>query len=390
MLSLVLYAVANGAGHGVGHECDKTGATTLKMKWDEFASEWGMYTIDGCDGVAPKLKLSAGKTYTFEQYDVTNWYHPVGFAYIAGGAHTECKQGDGTLGECPELGGEEPETTIQYYVDGDAITDDESLFGLDAYEPLFFNEQGNWAEQKFKVTLKIPSDATYTKIYYFCHIHMGMSAEIVIDGTAGGNVLHPGALGKETEASALAIFDDIVAGHQATLSDFDKSCGSHNTLGELYDNNEACMHKHFLCGDGEKDEFNKCLEAIDCQMHVNMAVGTPTGVSKFATFARQMISHHENAVAMAKALSKHMSPSDFKGIDNEDQDMDWAKGLIRSIINVQNHQIHAMRNWLDSNPDLAKEQTSCYETNPIKVKLDDGAPDALAGGAWLLLALLIQ
>ena len=59
-------------------------------------------------------------------------YHPVGFSYIAGGAHTECKDGDGGLGECPELGGEEPSTTIQYYVDGVAVTDDESGFGLDA------------------------------------------------------------------------------------------------------------------------------------------------------------------------------------------------------------------------------------------------------------------
>jgi hypothetical protein len=63
MLSLLLLPAALGAGHGVGHECDKTGTgeITLKMKWDEFASEWGMYTIDGCDGVSPQLKLSADR-----------------------------------------------------------------------------------------------------------------------------------------------------------------------------------------------------------------------------------------------------------------------------------------------------------------------------------------
>ena len=109
-------------------------------------------------------------------------YHPVGFAYIAGGAHAECKQDSaGTLGECPELGGETP-TTIQYMVDGAAVTSDESGFGLDAYEPLFFNSQDWWGEKNtanaFKVTLTIPTTATYTKIYYFCHIHAGMSAEI--------------------------------------------------------------------------------------------------------------------------------------------------------------------------------------------------------------------
>merc|ERR1719399_1737086 len=103
-----------------GAECEFTPAdTTLKLKWNPFVSEWGGYTVDGCTGVNPKLKLAAGTTYTFDQSDGTNWYHPVGFAYIAGGAHTECKQDQaGNLDECPELGGETPATTIQYYVDG--------------------------------------------------------------------------------------------------------------------------------------------------------------------------------------------------------------------------------------------------------------------------------
>ena len=59
-------------------------------------------------------------------------YHPVGFSYIAGGAHAECKDENGEVGECPELGGEDPSSTIQYYVDDVAVTDDESGFGLDA------------------------------------------------------------------------------------------------------------------------------------------------------------------------------------------------------------------------------------------------------------------
>ena len=118
-----------------GAECTPTGET-LKLKWNPFVSEWGGYTVDGCNGVNPKLKLTAGTTYTFDQSDATNWcarhsssqyqhnarffarsppltpqdttirYHPVGFAYIAGGAHTECKDAAGVAGECPELGGE--------------------------------------------------------------------------------------------------------------------------------------------------------------------------------------------------------------------------------------------------------------------------------------------
>ena len=104
-------------------------------------------------------------------------------------------------------------------------------------------------------------------------------------------------------------------------------------------------------------------------MHMDMAVHVPDGSSKFATFARQMIPHHANAVAMAKVrarqttgcarlvvayfeeasnptwvlfsngdtaevLSKHMEAKDFPAAGTEDQDMDWAKGLVRSIVNV--------------------------------------------------------
>merc|ERR1719157_480307 len=104
-----------------GTPCTPT-ATTLKMKWNAYASEWGAYTIDGCTGVNPKLSLVAGTEYTFDQSDASNWYHPVGFSYIAGGAHTSCKDKAGAAGECPELGGEAAGTTIQYYVDGVADT----------------------------------------------------------------------------------------------------------------------------------------------------------------------------------------------------------------------------------------------------------------------------
>ena len=132
-----MIAVISGVALGSimsGMECTPSG-TTLSTKWDPYASEWGAYTIDGCTGVNPKLMLNAGTTYTFDQSDASNWYHPIGFAYIAGGAHMQCKQdAAGTLGECPELGGETPSTTIQYMVDGAAVTSDESGYGLDAYE----------------------------------------------------------------------------------------------------------------------------------------------------------------------------------------------------------------------------------------------------------------
>ena len=43
----------------------------------------------------------------------------------------QCKQdAAGTLDECPELGGETAGTTIQYKVDGAAVTSDESRWNF--------------------------------------------------------------------------------------------------------------------------------------------------------------------------------------------------------------------------------------------------------------------
>jgi hypothetical protein len=334
------------------------------MKWNPHASEWGAYTITGCDGVNPKLMLAAGTEYTFDQSDASNWYHPVGFAYIAGGAHTECKDAAGDLGECPELGGEAAGSTIQYYVNGNAVTDDESEFGLDAYEPLFFNSQDWWGKKNeanpYKVTLLIPADAAYTKIYYFCHIHAGMSAEIEITGSTGQpNTLNPDMLGGETQASALAIFDDIVSGHQEPISSHDQACGTYNTYAA--DTKSSCKNSHFLCGDGADGAYETCLEAIDCKMHHDMAVEVPAGASKFATFARQMIAHHQNAVSMAKSLIKFHTPADYPAAGTEDQDQEFAEGLARNIINVQNAQIQELAGWLDTNPGLAGQSRDCYD-----------------------------
>ena len=292
-------------------------------------------------------------------------YHPVGFAYVAGGAHTSCKDADGVAGECPELGGESGGTTLQYYVGGAAVTSDESGFGLDAYEPLFFNSQDYWGEQNtanaFQVTLTIPADASYTRIYYFCHIHAGMSAEIEIVGStaAATTTLNAAVLGSETQASALAIFAGIVSAEQTPLSEFDATCGTHAS--SLFASHSTCADKTFLCGAGASGTYETCLQAIDCQMHHDMAVSVPsTSTSKFATFARQMIPHHQNAVAMAKVLATHHAASDYPAAGTEDQDMAWATSLIHDIINVQNFQIQAMQGWLGDNAALAEADENCY------------------------------
>jgi plastocyanin len=341
-----------------GEAC--TPGPQVELKWNAHASEWGAYEITGCEGVNPKLLIAAGQEYTFDQSHASNWYHPIGFAYIAGGAHTECVDGDGAMGECPELGGEDAGTTIQYYVDDVPVISDESGFGLDAYEPLFFNSQDHWGESAFKVTLNIPTSAPFTKIYYFCHIHAGMSAEIEITGSAGGNILNPAVLGRETEASALAIFDGIQAADQKSVSTHDQACGTYNTFAE--DTKSSCKNSHFLCGDGAGGAYETCLEAIDCKMHHDMAISVEAGASKFATFARQMIPHHQNAVSMAKSLIKFHTAADYANAGAaEDDDHAAAENLARNIINVQNAQIQMLAGWLDANPDLAGTSHKCYD-----------------------------
>ena len=300
-------------------------------------------------------------------------YHPIGFAYIAGGAHTSCKDVAGVADECPEL----DENTIQYYIDDVAVKDanlpGSGPFGLDAYEPAFFNSQDDWGAKTFKATLTIPADATYTKAYYFCHIHAGMSAEIEITGSTATTktVIDAAHLGGETEATALAIFTGIQESEQKAIAAFDEACGTYDaTTFDPDSTHSTCSGKNFLCGAGASDTYANCLKAIDCKMHHDMAVSVPsTSTSKFATFARQMIPHHQNAVAMTKVLTKHHTAADYPVAGTEDQDQAWAEGLARGIISVQNHQIQQMSAWLEANAELAGVSEKCYD---IKDSSDSG------------------
>lgn len=305
------------------------------MKWNPYASATGQYEIVGCEGAAPQLVLKAGETYTFLQTDSSNWYHPVGFAFEAGGALNSC----GDEEECPEV-----EEGLQYYVDGVAKTEDESGFGLDAYEPLFFYPEESWADECGEggcyAELTVPSNST--KIYYFCHIHKGMSAEIVIDGAS------PDA--KDPEYPELFV-------KVQPRSDFDRVCGTWDSE-PFSQEHPTCKGKTFLCGETDTT-FAECFEAIDCQMHNNMAVEMVD--NKIANFVRQMIPHHENAVAMSKVL---MSKMDLDKDASGNQDVfDEFTLLARSIINEQNSQIVAMRAWLEGYEAAKKEETElCYPT----------------------------
>ena len=50
--------------------------------------------------------------------------------------------------------------------------------------------------------------------------------------------------------------------------------------------------------------------------------------------SHQIVLSLEFASLISQVLSKHMEAKDFPEAGTEDQDMDWAKGLVRSIVNV--------------------------------------------------------
>jgi hypothetical protein len=78
-------------------------ATNLCMKLNVFASETGYYEFEGKSGSSPDLTVEIGTTYTFDQSDASNWYHPVGFAYEPDGAHGATWGG----AELPEIEGQD-------------------------------------------------------------------------------------------------------------------------------------------------------------------------------------------------------------------------------------------------------------------------------------------
>lgn len=50
----------------------------------------GYFTFAECPGmITPTIGIEVGESYTFVQNDITNWMHPMGFAYGPHGAHAD-------------------------------------------------------------------------------------------------------------------------------------------------------------------------------------------------------------------------------------------------------------------------------------------------------------
>ena len=151
-------ATHNGAAlsaESVGSHCESTlGATSLEIEGVAFApgkgpdvagciptartycatinihaGPTGLYMFEGIEGVSPTIEVKLGETLSFDQRHVSNWFHPLGFAYEPDGAHGSTWGG----AELPEVEGA---GELQYYIDGVVPTcDDAGDTGLDCYEP---------------------------------------------------------------------------------------------------------------------------------------------------------------------------------------------------------------------------------------------------------------
>lgn len=334
---------------------EDSGDVIIKTKVDVHAGPTGYYTFDGLDGPSPDINVKVGQTLVFEQHDVTNWYHPLGFAFYPDGAHGETWGGD-ERAEVEEL------DQIQYYKNGERACTAADDFGLDCYEPEFFFPRGDfWEQNAYRVELTITPELADAAIggvlYYFCHIHSKMSGKIVIHDESGSRVAGTG-----TEQDLYPT---------PTLEPADQACGTFGITPFAPTQANAC-DQNFLCGTLDTT-YEVCLQAIDCQMNQEMKVaGFDTHADPLVTFCQQMIPHHTNAVNMAKAFLTTSSSGYVSATESEE--------MLTTIINTQNAQIHRMRNFLAAHEDYSLEYTAesvgnhCPDDAAVADAATTGAP----------------
>jgi len=323
---------------------------TYTMKLD-MTSEIAYYTIEECgDRVNPTIAMIVGKTYNFVQEDRSNYYHPVGFAYLPDGAHDgvdELEPGikpAGSSSTCDEtMSCPAPmyflnEKYLGKYsnlmMDGvPAPTEGLDDFGLDAYEPLFFHPIADWTDKGiFSVKLKFDVYDFEKDIFYFCHIHQFMSGRIkLLDEDR--NQLQPFAS------------DPPINYTYDMPGPFDKMCGTYG-LDDFQLPNTQC-YPTYTCNvptDPDIKNFADCIDAMDCAMTVGMTTGASAG-SKVALFINQMIPHHQNAINMAKALLKtgKVQCADL----TEETDGCALEAILWEIIGNQSFQIQQMKGVAD-------------------------------------------
>jgi hypothetical protein len=185
---LLLPSLASGSANG-GEQGTSTSTTTtticsppsktftVKLNFGE--GELGYYEFDECEGHSPTIGLVVGETYTFVQGDVSNWYHPLGFAYGPDGAHDDQDEFEKGISrtsnsscitdmKCP---------APQYKRNGEFLANASvpEDFGLDAYEPLFFYPLLDWMDMgTFSIDVTFDDATIRQDAFYFCHVRTVM------------------------------------------------------------------------------------------------------------------------------------------------------------------------------------------------------------------------
>jgi len=317
---------------------------TAKINY--FAGELGYYEFEECPelGPNPTLGMEKGTSYIFNQADVSNWMHPLGFAYFAGGAHfgvDELEAGIAPPGSnspcadtltCPAPMYSMAEEYQGVYSNNEKIhpvTSGEDDFGLDFIEGLYYRPLGDWVGYgEFTVSLLFDVENFDGDMFYFCHIHSGMSGRIKLIAPDGV------VLQEENKPTIPYEYDQPSA--------FDQECGTFGLEGYTLPHDQC--PPMFICNapGGALEKYSKCYDAMNCAMAVGM---TTYAENTVALFIHQMIPHHQNAVNMAKALL-HSGKVTCDDVTVESDDCELYKVLV-SVINHQNHQIQTMQGVLE-------------------------------------------
>jgi len=339
---------------------DMTAICTIKTTVDMYASELGYYKFDGCAGVNPTLHLKVGKNYIFDQEDKSNWYHLVGFAYEADGAHVpvdELEPGippPGTTSDCAETmtcpapmywrGGEYQGEYSNVDVLGLTKTTGKDDFGLDAVEPEFFHPIADWESYGTYKTLLHFDNADFAQdFFYFCHVHSGMSGRVKLTDAAGVVV--------NTEDTPALPYD------YNKVSAYDSECGTYALDDFQLTKQQGQCPSSFVCGAGTA-VYPSCVDSMNCAMLDGMTsvyggddIGTES-TNDVILFLRQMIPHHKNAVNMAKGLLK-TGLSCGTGPVEEGGEVTpecYLTDISYGIVNTQNKQIQIMESIMDLMP----------------------------------------
>jgi hypothetical protein len=169
-------------------------------------------------------------------------------------------------------------------------------------------------------------------LFYFCHIHHGMSGRIKLllndVPIQGSNI--PNITYRHPEPS-----------------EYDKSCGTYG-LSQFQLPHPECPES-FVCD--KISEFSGCIEAMNCYMMAGMTTRSANAevLGDVELFLHQMIPHHINAVNMAKALLKtdtvdcpSLVPSAGGDTSADVSDDCSLDAILRDIIGSQNYQIQVM------------------------------------------------